>query len=110
MNQFNIHIVNLDPTVGAEMQKTRPCIIISPDELNNNLKTVIIAPLTTSQRGLPTRILIKSTQQSRLDRDSYAAIDQLKTVDKSRLSEVVGEILEDEKHTIAQVLKEMFEY
>lgn len=110
MNQFNIHIVNLDPTVGAEMQKTRPCVVVSPDEINTFLKTVIIAPLTSSQRGLPTRILIKATAQSRLNNDSYAALDQIKTVDKSRLSAPVGEISEAEKHAISAVLKEMFDY
>ena len=110
MRQFDIHIVNLDPTVGAEMQKTRPCVVVSPDELNTYLKTVIIAPVTSSSRALPTRIMIKATEQSRLAGDSYAALDQLKTVDKSRLSSAVGEISEDEKHSISEILKEMFDY
>ena len=110
MQQFCIHVVNLDPTIGAEMQKTRPCIIVSPDEINNNLRTVIIVPLTSSQRGLPTRVLIKASQKSGLNNDSYAALDQLKTIDKSRLSKQVGEISEDEKRNISDILKEMFDY
>lgn len=110
MKKFQLHVVNLDPTVGAEMQKTRPCLIVSPDEINIYLKTVIIVPLTSVQRGLPTRILIKSTTKSGLANDSYAALDKIKTVDKSRLSEPIGEISEAEKHAVSEILKEMFDY
>ena len=110
MKQYNLHIVNLDPTVGAEMKKTRPCLIVSPDEINLYLRTVIIVPLTSTQRGLPTRILIKATEKSGLSNDSYAALDQLKTVDKSRLSEPIGEISESEKRAVSDILKEMFDY
>lgn len=110
MKQFQLHVVNLDPTVGAEMKKTRPCLIVSPDEINTYLRTTIIVPLTSTQRGLPTRVLIKATQESGLDHDSYAAIDQLKTVDKSRLSGLIGEISESEKHAVSAILKEMFDY
>lgn len=110
MNKFHLHVVNLDPTVGAEMQKTRPCLIVSPDEINAYLKTVIIVPLTSAQRGLPTRILIRATDKSGLSNDSYAALDQIKTVDKSRLSGPIGEISEAEKHAVSEILKEMFDY
>lgn len=110
MKKFQLHVVNLDPTVEAEMKKTRPCLIVSPDEINLYLKTVIIVPLTSAQRGLPTRIMIKATPQSGLDNDSYAALDQLKTVDKSRLSAPIGEISEAEKHAVSEILKEMFDY
>lgn len=110
MKKFKIFVVNLDPTIGAEMQKTRPCLIVSPDEMNNYLRTVIIVPLTSTHRDLPTRVLIKATAQSGLNNDSYAALDQLKTVDKSRLSNAIGEISEAEKHEISEILKEMFDY
>lgn len=110
VSQFNLHVVNLDPTVGAEMKKTRPCLVVSPDEMNAFLKTVMIVPLTSSQRELPTRILIKATPQSGLANDSYAALDQLKTVDKSRLSAPIGEISDVEKHSVSETLKEMFDY
>lgn len=110
MTQFKLFVVNLDPTVGAEMKKTRPCLIVSPDEINNYLKTVIIVPLTSAQRGLPTRILIKATDASGLANDSYAALDQIKTVDKSRLSGPIGEISEAEKQGVSEILKEMFDY
>lgn len=110
MKRFNLHIVNLDPTVGAEIKKKRPCLIVSPDEINTYLQTVIIVPLTSTQRNLPTRILIKATPQSCLSNDSYAVLDQLKTVDKSRLSAPIGEISEEEKHAVSDILKEMFDY
>lgn len=110
MKRFSLYIVNLDPTVGAEIKKKRPCLIVSPDEINTYLQTVIIVPLTSTQRNLPTRILIKATPQSGLSNDSYAVLDQLKTVDKSRLSAPIGEISDEEKHAVSDILKEMFDY
>lgn len=110
MKRFSLYIVNLDPTIGAEIKKKRPCLIVSPDEINTYLQTVIIVPLTSTQRDLPTRILIKATPQSGLSNDSYAVLDQLKTVDKSRLSAPIGEISEEEKHAVSDILKEMFDY
>lgn len=110
MRRYELNWVNLDPTVGAEIKKTRPCLIVSPDEINNYLKTVIIVPLTSVKRDLPTRIPIKSTKQSGLPNDSYAVLDQLKTVDKSRILSHIGEISESEKHAVSDTLKEMFHY
>lgn len=110
MKRFSLYIVNLDPTIGAEIKKKRPCLIVSPDEINTYLQTVIIVPLTSTQRILPTRILIKATPQSGLSNDSYAVLDQLKTVDKSGLSAPIGEISEEEKHAVSDILKEMFDY
>lgn len=110
MKQHQIFWVNLDPTVGAEIKKTRPCVIVSPDEMNAYVSTVIIAPLTSTKRMLPTRILIKATSGSGLNNDSYAALDQLKTVDKSRLCGFIGEISEPEKIAVSTTLKEMFDY
>lgn len=110
MKRFSLYIVNLDPTIGAEIKKKRPCLIVSPDEINTYLQTVIIVPLTSTQRNLPTRILIKATPQSGLSNDSYAVLDRLKTVDKSRLSAPIGEISEEEKHAVSDILKEMFDY
>lgn len=110
MKKFEIQVVNLDPTIGAEMQKTRPCLIVSPDEMNRFLRTFIVVPLTSSQRNLPTRVLIKATEQSGLNNDSYAALDQLKTIDKSRISGYIGEISEEEKRKVSDTLKEMVDY
>lgn len=110
MNKFKIYWVNLDPTVGAEIKKTRPCLIVSPDEMNAHLKTVIIVPLTSTPTALPTRVLIKASAQSGLKNDSYAVLDQLMTIDKSRLSNLIGEISDSEKHAVSESLKEMFDY
>lgn len=110
MKQFQLFWVNLDPTIGAEMKKTRPCLIVSPDEMNAFVSTVIIVPLTSVERELPTRVFIKATKQSGLKNDSYAAIDQLKTIDKSRVTTPIGEISELEKHSVSETLKEMFDY
>ena len=92
------------------MQKTRPCLIISPDEMNVYLRTVIILPLTSMSRALPTRVLIQATPQSGLKNDSYAAIDQIKTVDKTRLGSVIGEISEVEKQNITNAMLETFDF
>lgn len=110
MKKYEIYAVNLDPTIGAEMQKKRPCIVISPDEMNAYVRTVIIIPLTSTSRELPTRVLIKATTQSGLNNDSYAAIDQIKTVDKSRLGNLIGEISESERHYVTSVLLDLFDY
>ncbi len=110
MKKNQIFGVDLAPTIGAEMNKLRPCVIISPDEMNNYLRTVIVAPLTSTNRALPTRVLIKATQTSGLKNDSYAALDQIKTIDKSRLLKLIGEISEDEKLQLSEALIEMFKY
>lgn len=108
MNKFEIYLVNLDPTIGAEMKKTRPCVIISPDEMNNNLKTVIVAPITSIARAIPTRIFVKATGTSGLKNDSYIVLDQIKTVDKSRLAVKIGEISLSEQKDLTEALQKMF--
>lgn len=110
MKRFQLFWVNLDPTVGAEIKKTRPCLIVSPDEMNKFLSTVIIVPLTSVPRGIPTRIPVKATAQSGLQNNSYAALDQIKTIDKSRLYSFIGEISESEKQIVSETLKDMFDY
>lgn len=110
-NKFSIIWVNLDPTVGAEINKTRPCVVISPDEMNSVLKTVMVAPLTsTLPRSLPTRVLIKASAQNHLTNNSYAVLDQIKTIDKSRIVGYIGEISECEKEAITDTLLELFAY
>ena len=108
--QFQIYWTNLDPAIGAEIQKTRPCLVVSPDEMNGYLKTTTIVPLTSTYRNLPTRVLIRASEQSGLKNDSYAVLDQIKTVDKSRLTNLIGEISEAEKRAISDTLKMMFDY
>lgn len=108
MIKYDIVLVNLDPTIGHEVKKTRPCVVLSPDEMNNVLKTVIVAPITSTQRAIPTRVLIKSTQESGLSNDSYAMLDQIKTIDKKRVIKELGAVSEDERQALTTCLQDLF--
>lgn len=109
MMRFNIYTVDLNPTKGSEINKVRPCIVVSPDEMNNALNTVIVVPLTsTAPKSLPTRILIRPSSFNKLRNDSYAVLDQIKTIDKSRIIEKWGGISDKEKRHLTDVLIEMF--
>ena len=108
MKRGDIVMVCLDPTVGSEMNKTRPCVVVSPDEMNGILKTVSIVPVTSKYRGIPTRLLLKATSNSGLDSDSYAALDQIKTIDKIRIVRKRGSVSADEIKNICDTLCEMF--
>ncbi len=80
LNQYQVVVVNLDPTIGQEIKKTRPCVIVSPDEMNHNLRTVVVAPLTSTKRNYPTRT--KVNVEGRISR---IALDQIRTIDKQRI-------------------------
>ncbi|MDE5997732.1 MAG: type II toxin-antitoxin system PemK/MazF family toxin [Muribaculaceae bacterium] len=108
MNRFSIVLVNLDPTIGHEVKKTRPCVILSPDEMNNVLKTIIVAPITSTYRAIPTRILLRSTCDSGLANDSYAMLDQIKTIDKTRVIKQLGTVSSGEKRELTSCLQELF--
>lgn len=110
MNRYELYAVNLDPTVGAEIKKTRPCVIVSPDEMNAHLLTVQVAPLTSQERNIPSRVKVASTKTSGLKSDSFAALDQLKTIDKQRCGTFIGKISETEAMAIADVLCKMYQY
>ena len=101
--QYQVVIVNLDPTVGSEIKKTRPCVIVSPDEMNKHLRTVTIAPVTSQSRAYPTRVEI--TLQGN---QNWVVIDQIRTIDKSRITKVVGDLTDEERFQIKQVIKETF--
>jgi mRNA interferase MazF len=98
-----VWLVSLEPTKGSGIRKTRPCVIISPDETNRLLRTVIIAPLTTTVKNYPTRLSI--TFQNR---QSSIALDQIRSVDKSRLLKQLGTIATDEYQLVANILVQMF--
>lgn len=106
---YEIYIVNLDPTVGSEIKKTRPCLVISPDEINKSLNTIIVAPITSIERNIPTRISISSSPKSGLKENSFTALDQIKTIDKSRIIKFVGKITDEEAQEVSDVLVEMFQ-
>ena len=103
LNQYEIVLVNLDPTIGSEIKKTRPCLIISPNEMNKFLQTIIIAPITSTSKAYPTRVEIK-----RKETKGWVVIDQMRTVDKRRITKIFGNISENEILKIKEVLKETF--
>jgi mRNA interferase MazF len=103
IRRFDVCLFNLDPTTGHEIQKTRPCLIISPDEMNKNIRTVIIAPMTTAKRNYPTRI--KTTFQQKT---GEIVLDQLRTVDKKRLVKVLGKIDTQTSVQVLETLQKMF--
>lgn len=103
VKRFEVHLINLDPTVGTEIQKTRPCLVISPNEMNRPLNTVIIAPMTTVERAYPTRVLC--TFQGKT---GEIVIDQIRTVDKSRLVKKLGKVDQDTQNEVIKVLQKIF--
>ncbi|WP_187261158.1 type II toxin-antitoxin system PemK/MazF family toxin [Pontibacter beigongshangensis] len=103
ISQYMIILVNLDPTMGSEIQKTRPCVVISPDEMNHNLKTVVIAPMTTKSRSYPTRVKVKHNNQT-----GWVVIDQIRTIGKVRIIKVLGNLSPSEVAACKSVIKETF--
>ena len=103
LTQYEIVLVNLDPTIGSEMQKTRPAVIISPNEMNMYLNTVVIAPMTSSSKPYPTRVEIKNNKSK-----GWVVLDQIRTIDRKRISKKLGRITAKEIATIKIILKEIF--
>jgi len=87
INQYEVYLIDLDPTKGHEIQKTRPCLIISPNEMNHNISTVIVAPMTTKSHPFPTRVEVKFSGKK-----GWIILDQIRTFDKSRLVKRMGKI------------------
>jgi len=101
--RHEVWLVSLDPTQGAEIRKTRPCVVISPDEMNRHLRTVIIAPMTSTIKPYPSRInLTFQGQQGQI------VLDQLRTVDGSRLARKLGRVSPRRAHDLSRCLQEMF--
>ena len=103
INQYQIVLVNLDPTVGSEIKKSRPCVVISPNEMNKFLQTIVIAPLTSNSKGYPTRVEIFHNNTK-----SWVIIDQIRTVDKQRITKAFDHLLPLEIIKIKSVIKETF--
>ncbi len=101
--RFDVFLVNLNPTLGAEIRKTRPAVVISPDEMNRHIRTVIVAPMTTSGRDYPTRIQCRFKNKR-----GQIALDQIRTVDKARLAKRLGALDADTAGAVLEVLCEMF--
>ena len=103
LERFGVYLVSLDPTVGSEINKTRPALVISPDEMNRHLRTVIIAPMTTTQRRYPTRIACKFS-----GKEGEVVLDQLRTVDRARLVKRLGTLDRATALRVLDTLQEMF--
>lgn len=101
--RFDVHLVSLDPTTGSEIRKTRPCLIVSPDEMNRYIRTVIVAPMTTKGRPYPTRIACTFE-----GKDGQLVLDQIRTVDRRRLVQRLGRIEEKVQAEVLKGLAEMF--
>jgi mRNA interferase MazF len=103
IHRFEVYLINLDPTIGSEIQKTRPCLVISPDEINHHIRTVIVAPLTTKGQSYPTRIPCRFK-----GKNGQVVLDQIRTVDQSRLIKKLGRIDDKTAEAVLEVLQEMF--
>jgi mRNA interferase MazF len=101
INQYDIVLVNLDPTMGSEMKNTRPCVVLSPNEMNKYLQTIVVAPMTTSSKPYPTRIEIKHNQTK-----GWIAIDQIRTIDRARIVKGFETLTAKEVVKVKNVIKE----
>ena len=105
VNRFDVYLINLDPTIGSETKKIRPCLIISPDEMNRHIRTVIVAPMTTAGKEYPTRISCNFKKKK-----GKIVIDQIRTIDKSRLIKRLGTIDPNTQLEVIAVLQRLFAF
>ena len=103
VKRFDVWLVNLDPTIGSEIKKTRPCLVVSPDEMNRHIGTVIVAPMTTKGRPYPTRVPCRFQGKT-----GQIVLDQLRTVDKAHLAKRLGQIGSKAQQATLAILAEMF--
>jgi mRNA interferase MazF len=103
VKRFEVYLVNLDPTIGSEIKKTRPCLVVSPDEMNRHIATVIVAPMTSQGNNYPTRVLCEFEGKK-----GQVVLDQLRTVDKQRLVKRLGKIDRGVQQAVLAALTEMF--
>lgn len=101
--QYDVVLVNLDPTIGSEIRKTRPCVIISPDEMNRHLRTVVIAPMTLKSHPYPTRVSVLHN-----DVNGFVVIDQVRTIDKRRIIKSLSKLSKDEIKEVKDVVRETY--
>ncbi len=103
ITQYSIILVNLDPTIGSEIEKTRPCVVVSPDEMNKYLNTIVIAPMTSSLKKYPTRVSVEHEGKK-----GMIVIDQIRTIDKARILKVLGKLTKNELTMCKDVIKKTF--
>ena len=102
LKQYHVYLVNLDPTVGHEVKKTRPCLVISPNEMNRHLQTIMIAPMTTRSHEYPSRVALRFK-----GKDAWVVLDQIRTVDRGRLVKELGKFEVRVVRSIKDVIREM---
>jgi len=103
LRQYQIVLVNLDPTIGSEMKKMRPCVIISPNEMNQYLQTIVVAPMTTKSKQFPTRVEITHNKTK-----GWVVLDQIRTIDRRRIVKILGELLEKEIVKVKEIIQETY--
>jgi mRNA interferase MazF len=103
INRFEVYLINLDPTVGSEIQKTRPCLVVSPDELNHHIRTVLVAPMTTKGQSYPSRVPCRFKGKA-----GQIVLDQIRTVDRVRLIKKLGVLDAKTGTRVIETLQEMF--
>lgn len=103
VRRYDVYLVNLDPTLGSEIKKTRPCLIISPDEMNRHIRTVIIAPMTSVTRDYPSRVSVTFQRKK-----GQVVLEQIRTVDKGRLAKHLGRLPEPRCREVSGLLQQMF--
>lgn len=103
INQYDIVLVNLDLTIGGEMKKTRPCVVLSPNEMNKYLNTIVVAPMTTSSKPYPTRVEINHN-----DIKGWIAIDQIRTIDRARIVKSFENLKDKEIEKVKNIIQETF--
>ena len=105
VKRFDVYLVNLDPTIGSEIQKTRPFLVISPDEMNRNIRTVIIAPMTSAQKEYPTRVSCTFRKKR-----GQIVLDQIRTIDKARFIKKLGTIDSRAQLDVISILQRLFAF
>ncbi|MFN5182674.1 MAG: type II toxin-antitoxin system PemK/MazF family toxin [Bacteroidota bacterium] len=103
LRQYQIVRVNLDPTIGSEMKKTRPCVIISPDEMNKYLQTIVIAPMTSQSKSYPTRVPVKHNKTK-----GWVVLDQIRTIDRKRIVKILDVLTEKEIYNVKTIIHETY--
>lgn len=103
VSRFEVYLVSLDPTVGTEIRKTRPCLVVSPNEMNRAIRTVIVAPMTTKGPAYPSRVSCRFQ-----GKDGQVVLDQIRTVDRARLVKKMGRLDRKSALTVLQTIQEMF--
>ena len=103
IKQYQIILVNLDPTIGSEIKKTRPCVVISPDEMNKYLRTIVIAPMTTNSKKYPTRVEVKHENKT-----GWIVLDQIRTIDRQRIIKDLGRLSKPEIKEVKEIIRETY--